>query len=67
MPKKNEDLRTLSEKDLVKRESEIRRELLKSQTQKSMGMVPENPGKIRKLKRMIARIKTILNEKEEKE
>ena len=67
MPKKNEDVKTLSVKDLMKREDEIRKELLKSQTQKSMGMVPENPGKIKKLKRTIARIKTIIKQKEEKQ
>ena len=67
MPKKNEDLRSLTVKDLMKREDEIRKGLLKSQTQKSMGMVPENPGEIKKLKRTIARIKTIIKQKEEKE
>ncbi len=60
------ELREMSLKDLLKKEEELRKELLRSQTQKTMGMVPENPGRIKELKRTIARIKFVIGEKKRK-
>ena len=61
---KVKEMRELNIKELAKKEKELRRELIRSQTQKTMGMVPENPGKIKELKKTIARIKTITRQKE---
>ena len=41
----------------------MRKEIMKLKAQVSRGTQPENPGKIRALKRMIARILTIQNQK----
>ena len=57
------ELRNMSLKDLLKKEEELKKELLRSQTQKTMGMVPENPGRIKELRRTIARIKFVIGEK----
>ncbi|MBS3140879.1 50S ribosomal protein L29 [Candidatus Woesearchaeota archaeon] len=43
---------------------ELRKELMKLNSQKSSGTTPENPGNIRKLRREIARVLTFLNQQE---
>ena len=43
---------------------ELRKELMKLNSQKSSGTSPENPGNIKKLKREIARSLTFLNQQE---
>jgi large subunit ribosomal protein L29 len=56
------ELRDKGENDLLIRERELREQLFKLRFQSSMGS-SENPLKIRQVKREIARIQTILNEK----
>jgi large subunit ribosomal protein L29 len=56
------DLREKSENDLVIRERELREQLFKLRFQTSMGS-GEHPLKIRQVRREIARIETLLNEK----
>ena len=56
------ELREKSESDLQVRERELREQLFKLRFQSSMGS-SENPMKIRDVRREIARIETILNEK----
>jgi large subunit ribosomal protein L29 len=51
-------------KDLEKSLSNFKSELMKLNSQKTSGRMPENPGKIRALKRTIARINTIKKEME---
>jgi len=60
----NRELKGLSEKDLNNRLDEFKKELFKLQGQAATGNNPENPGKLRSLKKNIARVKTILIEKE---
>ncbi|MBI2143384.1 50S ribosomal protein L29 [Candidatus Woesearchaeota archaeon] len=57
------EIRTLSEDALKSRIVELRKELMKYNAQVAIGTIPKNPGAIRKGKRMIARILTILNER----
>lgn len=57
------ELRQKSEGELRKLLSEYRAELRRLEAQIAAGVRPENPGKVRELKRTIARILTILNEK----
>lgn len=61
--KKMLELRDNSIADLEFKASQLRGELAKELAQKSAGTRPENPGKIRKTKREIARILTIVREK----
>jgi large subunit ribosomal protein L29 len=42
--------------------SDLKRELAKLYSQKAAGRVPENPGKIKEIKRTIARILTVNKE-----
>ena len=57
------EIRTLSDDALKSRIAELRKDLMKSNAQVAIGTIPKNPGAIRKSKRMIARILTILNER----
>ena len=57
------ELRTLADDALKSRITELKKELMKYNAQVAIGTVPKNPGAIRKAKRMIARILTLLNER----
>ena len=59
---KAEELREKSVDELNTRERELTEQLFKLRFQKATGRV-ENPMKIRQVKREIARIKTLLNER----
>lgn len=59
---KGGDLREKGENDLRIRERDLREQLFKLRFQSSMG-ASENPMKIREVRREIARVRTILNEK----
>lgn len=56
------DLREKTDNDLHNREKELREQLFKLRFQSSMG-ASENPLKIRQVRREIARVQTLLNEK----
>jgi large subunit ribosomal protein L29 len=58
------DLREKSDNDLHNREKELREQLFKLRFQSSMG-ASENPLKIRQVRREIARVQTLLNEKKQ--
>ncbi len=60
---KIQELRDLSSDELRTKETELRDQVFKLRFQKSLGQL-ENPLKIRNLKREIARIRTILKERE---
>lgn len=53
---KNKDLKTMGKEDLKNKLLELRKELMKLKSQVSRGTPPENPGKIRILKRTIAKL-----------
>ena len=57
------ELKSLGEDALKSRIGELKRDLMKYNAQVAIGTIPKNPGAIRKSKRMIARILTILNER----
>ncbi len=56
--RKNE-LVQMNEKALEEKITELKLELVKINAQRSMGTVPESPGKIKEIKKTIARINTI--------
>ncbi len=58
--KKNEMVQ-MDEKTLNDKLRELSKELIKINAQIAMGTIPENPGKIKEIKRTIARIKTMQN------
>ncbi len=60
------ELRKLSDEDLEKRLNELKLELLKERGNVEMGGNVKNPGRIRIIRRDIARILTLKKEKEKK-
>ncbi|OPY27660.1 MAG: 50S ribosomal protein L29P [Methanocella sp. PtaU1.Bin125] len=65
---KSKDIRTMKAADLEKQLKDLRNDLLKQRAITATGGAPESPGRIRELRRTIARILTIQKEmaKEEK-
>jgi len=59
-------LRELSDEELKKKISEIRLELMKELGNVKMGRPVKNPGRIRNLRRTLARLLTIKREREGK-
>jgi large subunit ribosomal protein L29 len=57
------ELRELSDAELEKKLKELRGELMRARTQIASGAPPDNPGRIRELRKTIARILTILRER----
>jgi large subunit ribosomal protein L29 len=57
------EMAELTDKELMEKEEEFRRELNAERGKVATGGRTSNPGKIRELKRSIARILTILNER----
>ena len=64
---KTKQIREMKQDDLNKKSSELRLELLKEQGNVKMGRPIKNPGKIRALKKTIARVITIKHERKIKE
>lgn len=60
---KVKELKAMSEEDLKKRLEELRKNLLKDNSQIATGAAPKSPGDLKKNKKMIARILTIIKEK----
>ena len=56
------ELRDKSNDELITRERELREQLFKLRFQRATGRM-ENPMKIREVRREIARIKTLINER----
>jgi large subunit ribosomal protein L29 len=62
---KNSELRKLNSEELQKKLVEIKKDLIKVNAQIAAGTVPENSGNVKNLKKTMARILTIKNEKKE--
>ncbi|MBU0962707.1 MAG: 50S ribosomal protein L29 [Nanoarchaeota archaeon] len=60
---KIKELRKMDEKILESKITEIKKDLMKLNAQVATGTTPENPGRIRSLKKTIAKIYTLQNEK----
>ncbi len=61
---KAKELRAMGEPELKQKMNELYRELMKDNAQVATGTIPKSPGKLRLAKKTIARIKTILTQKE---
>ena len=57
------ELWNMKEEELESQMSELRKELIKANSQVASGSAPKNPGQIRFNKKTIARINTILHKK----
>jgi large subunit ribosomal protein L29 len=59
------DLRKMSPGDVQKKLDEVQAELIRQMGKKTSGGAPENPGRMKELRRTVARIITIQKEAEE--
>lgn len=62
---KNKDIKKLKKEDVKKRLAELRTELMILQGQSKTGTPPKNPGQIKSIKRTMAKIYTLSNQKTE--
>lgn len=60
---KPKDIMQMSVKELESRLVELRKDLMKENAQIALGTNPKSPGKVRHTKKTIARILTIINQK----
>jgi len=60
---KAKEIRSMSKEDLNAKLEELRKELMKINAQIATGTTPKSPGQAKQIKKNIARILTILNEK----
>ena len=58
---KKHELKQLIESQIDDKLTELKKELMRLNTQRAMGTAIENPGKIKEIKRSIARLHTIKN------
>ncbi len=64
---RNEEIRDMSTDEINEKLTELRNELLRERSIVAAGGAPENPGRIKEIRRTIARMKTIKAEKGVKE
>jgi large subunit ribosomal protein L29 len=57
--KELKELKDLSKEKLEERMTELKKELMKARTQISSKQNPDKPGRVKQIRRTIARIKTI--------
>ncbi len=62
-----EEIRKLGEKELDEKILELNKELMKVKSQIATGAPPENPGRVKEIRRTLARIKTLTKKREVKE
>ncbi len=62
MSRKTKAIRAMGKEQMLERIVELRKQLLKFNSQIAVGTIPESPGKVKQLKKEIARILTIMNE-----
>jgi len=60
---KAKELKAINEQDLENKIIELKKELMKVNSQIAIGTVPKSPGKVREMKRAIARILTVKRQK----
>ena len=60
---KAKELKLMNELDLENKISELKKELMKINSQIAIGTVPKSPGKVKVMKKTIAKILTIKNMK----
>jgi len=63
---KAKEVRAMGKEDLTAKLEELRKELIKLNGQVSTGTTPKSPGQVKQVKKNIARILTILHEKDQK-
>lgn len=60
---KAKEIRAMNKEELEKKLEELRKELIKINAQISTGTIPKSPGHVKQIKKNIAKILTIIHEK----
>ena len=60
---KAKELKAMNEIDLENKAIELKKELMKINSQIAIGTVPKSPGKVKEMKRTIAKIITVQHQK----
>ena len=60
---KAKEIRSMNKEDLKAKLEELKKELVKVNAQIATGTIPKSPGQVKQIKKNIARILTIFNEK----
>ncbi len=60
---KVKEIRLMSELDIANKSAELKKELMKINSQIAIGTLPKSPGKIKEIRRTIAKMLTIKNDK----
>ena len=60
---KADEIRNMTENELEEKMDDLKLELAKEKGKTDMGSFPENPGRIKEIKKTIAKILTILKER----
>ena len=60
---KAKELKVMNELDLENKTIELKKDLMKINSQIAIGTIPKSPGKVKEMKRTIAKILTIKHEK----
>jgi len=60
---KAKELRLMNESDMGNKMMEMKKELMKINSQIAIGTIPKNPDKVKNIKRTMAQIFTIRNQK----
>lgn len=63
---RSDEIREMSDAELEERLEDLNLELSKEEGRIAVGGFPEDPGRIKEIKRTIARIKTVMDEQEER-
>lgn len=59
---KTDEIRNMNESELREKMSDLKKEIVEERGQIETGGFADNPGRIKEMKKTIARIKTVLNE-----
>lgn len=59
---KADEIRNMNESELREKMSDLKKEIVEERGQIETGGFADNPGRIKEMKKTIARIKTVLNE-----
>ncbi|MFB6144641.1 MAG: 50S ribosomal protein L29 [Candidatus Nanohaloarchaea archaeon] len=62
---KMDEIREKSESELMEQMNDLKKEIVEERGQIETGGFAENPGRIKEMRRTIAKIKTVLNERSE--
>lgn len=61
---RKEEIREMSVEEMYEKLGELKSEFSREKAMCALGSAPENPGRIGELRRTIARIKTLISERE---